>query len=114
MITEFAQSGLQQTWAQAHSDCVVCSLSHRRGLCLKFAKHDDGGVQTDFNCDQAFESYKGILHGGVTTSLLDGAMTNCMFAHGIPAVTAELTVRFRHPVVIKEVAIVRAWIESST
>jgi acyl-coenzyme A thioesterase PaaI-like protein len=55
-----------------------------------------------------------MLHGGVITSLLDGAMTNYMFAHGIPAITAELTVRFRHPVVTNQVAIVRARIERSS
>ncbi|RPI62864.1 MAG: PaaI family thioesterase, partial [Planctomycetaceae bacterium] len=47
-----------------------------------------------------YEGYEDVLHGGVISSLLDGAMTNCLFAHGIVAVTAELVVRFRHPVAI--------------
>ena len=41
-----------------------------------------------------------MLHGGVISALLDGAMTNCLFARGIVALTAELVVRFRHPVAI--------------
>jgi acyl-coenzyme A thioesterase PaaI-like protein len=36
-----------------------------------------------------------MLHGGVISSILDGTMTNCLFAHGTVAVTAELRVRFR-------------------
>jgi acyl-coenzyme A thioesterase PaaI-like protein len=55
-----------------------------------------------------------MLHGGVIASLLNGAMTNCMFAYGIPAITAELNVRFRHPVAIGKTAVVRAWIERSS
>ena len=113
MTTEAAKAELQQTRGQAHSNCVICSPSNSRGLHLEFATSGDGGVQACFDCDEAFEGYAGMLHGGMVASLLDGAMTNCMFAHGAPAVTAELTVRFRHPVVIGTAATVRAWIERS-
>ena len=114
MITESGQTELRQTRAQAHSNCVVCSPANSRSMCLKFAKSDDGGVRASFECDKAFEGYAGMLHGGVITSLLDGAMTNCMFAKGIPAITAELNVRFRHPVIISRLATVRAWVERSS
>jgi len=114
VTTEVAQAGFQHVRAQAHSNCVVCSRSNGRSLCLKFAASDDGGVQARFDCDKAFEGYAGMLHGGVIASLLDGAMTNCMFAHGVPAVTAELNVRFRHAVIIGRSATVRAWVERSS
>lgn len=114
MTTEPAQAGLQRMRAQAHCNCVVCSPSNGRSLRLQFVASDDGGVQASFDCDKAFEGYTGMLHGGVVASLLDGAMTNCMFAHGIPAITAKLTVRFRHSVVINQVATVRARIERSS
>jgi len=45
--------------------------------------------------------------------LLDGAMTNCLFAHGEQGITGELKVRFRHPVVTDRPAVVRAWIDRS-
>jgi len=47
----------------------------------------------------------------VISSLLDGAMTNCVFARGHVAVTAELKIRFKHPVVVGPPATVRAWID---
>jgi uncharacterized protein (TIGR00369 family) len=81
---------------------------------LTFAASDDGNVQAKFDCGSAFEGYTGMLHGGVVASLMDGAMINCLFARGILAVTAELTVRFRHPVVTGTPATVRAWIERSS
>ena len=49
--------------------------------------------------------------GGVIASMLDGAMTNCLFAQGIVAVTGELTVRYWKPVLIGCELQLRAWIE---
>jgi acyl-coenzyme A thioesterase PaaI-like protein len=40
-------------------------------------------------------------------------MTNCLFAHGIVAVTAEMTVRFRHPIKTGVPVIARARIARS-
>jgi len=114
VITELARAGLELMRAQVHSNCVVCSPANSRSLCLDFTASEDGGVQADFDCDRTFEGFAGMLHGGVIASLLDGAMTNCMFSYGTPAITAELTVRFRHPVVIGRVAVVHAWIERSS
>jgi len=42
--------------------------------------------------------------------LLDGAMTNCLFANGHTAVTAELRVRYGHPVDTDRSAVVHAHI----
>ena len=42
--------------------------------------------------------------------LLDSAMANCLFAHRIVAVTARFIARFLLPVVVRQPAIVRAWI----
>ena len=113
MITESVRANLDTVRSQVHHDCVVCSPSHVRGLCVKFTACADGSVQASFDCDSAFEGYKGVLHGGVIASLLDGAMTNCLFAHGRSALTGELNVRFRHPVVTNTSATVRAAIEWS-
>ena len=48
--------------------------------------------------DILLQSYPGELHGGIVSLLLDGIMTNCLFAEGIKAVTARLEVRYLHPV----------------
>lgn len=111
VITDSAEDALCDLRAQAHSNCVVCSPSNDRGLRLQFSASEDGSVQARFDCDQAFEGYTDVLHGGTISSLLDGAMTSCLFAHGHPGVTAELTIRFRHPVRTGKPATVRAWIE---
>ena len=97
-----------------HAGCVVCSSQNEQGLGLSFKSLPDGSVEAMFDCNQAFQGYHNVLHGGITSTLLDGAMTNCMFAHGIHALTAELNIKFRHPVACCQPVTVRAWITRSS
>jgi len=86
--------------AGIHEHCVVCGKANDQGLHVQFIQLDDGGVQGSFDCDKAYEGYPGKIHGGVISALLDGVMTNCIFAQGYAGVTGELKVRYRHPVVV--------------
>ena len=88
----------QEIRTRAHPRCVVCSHTHPMGLGQEFVLQPDGSVESTFAGSEVFEGYSGLLHGGVTAALLDGAMTNCLFAHGVEGLTAELTVRYRDPV----------------
>lgn len=94
---------------QMHPRCVVCGRNSALGLELEFAVRDDGAVECQLPLMQAFEGYADQLHGGVVALCLDGAMTNCLFAHGHKAVTAKLEVRYRHPVSTNREALLRAW-----
>jgi uncharacterized protein (TIGR00369 family) len=111
VTTDVEKGKLRATRSEAHPNCVVCGTANNRGLRLEFRECEDGSVYASFDCTTAYEGYANILHGGVVSALLDGAMTNCLFAHGHPGVTAELVVRFRHPVRTGAPATVRAWIE---
>ena len=84
------------------------------GLALRYGAEPDGSVSASFLGNCALEGYPGWLHGGVIAALLDGAMTNCLFARGIPAVTAELRVRYVEPGASAETLTVRARLESSS
>jgi len=99
---------------QSHPECFVCGSANGHGLGLEFQPTPDGAVEASFACEQVFNGYPGMLHGGIICSLLDGAMTNCMFAHGMVAVTADMNVRFRHPVIVNRPATVRAKLNSET
>ena len=111
MTTDVSQSELAKTRARAHSNCVVCDPANKRGLGLEFTIAKDGSVEAVFGCDRIYEGYPKYLHGGVVSSLLDGAMTNCIFSRGHVALTAELNIRFLHPVATDTPATVRAWID---
>ncbi|HTU00326.1 MAG TPA: PaaI family thioesterase [Candidatus Sulfotelmatobacter sp.] len=96
-----------------HAACVVCGSTNGRGLRVPYRALSDGSVEAEFACDESLEGYPHLLHGGVIASLLDGAMTNCLFAHGITAVTAELSIRYRDPVPTEQPVTVRARIQRS-
>jgi uncharacterized protein (TIGR00369 family) len=83
-----------------HDGCMACGRPDRNStsLGLAFTCHPDGSVSAVHTTGVQHQGYTGILHGGMVSTLLDAAMTHCLFAHGIAAVTAELSVRFVAPV----------------
>jgi len=109
VTTEPSLATLKAMQQQHHPGCVVCS-GKVDGLDLDFRLVDDGTVEALLDCPATLQGYPDRLHGGVLCALLDGAMTNCLFAHGLAAVTAKLDVRFRHPAILGKPAVVRAWI----
>ena len=111
MTIEERQNALSTMREQHHRTCPVCGDSNPNGLRAAFQVRPDGAVEAEVVCGEDKEGYDGHLHGGVIASLLDGAMTNCLFSHGIPAVTGELVVRMHHPVQPERTMAVRAWVE---
>lgn len=97
-----------------HSECFVCASSSASSLGLRFRRDPDGGVTGEFPCDPRYQGYAGVIHGGIVAALLDGAMTHCLFAAGVAGVTADLRVRFRHPLLTARPAVVRARISRAS
>ena len=108
-----AKSTLPATRQQSHPQCFACGPANGHGLGLAFHLARDGAVEASFACEPVFAGYPGMLHGGIICTLLDGAMTNCLFAHGLAAVTVDLNIRFRRPVAVNRTAVVRAWLSSA-
>jgi uncharacterized protein (TIGR00369 family) len=96
-----------------HPNCIVCGKSNGQGLNLSFQVCEEGGIQGRFSCSSVFQGYNGFLHGGVISSILDGAMTNCLFSSGKTAVTGELKVRFLIPVMVGCETVVSARVKKS-
>ena len=112
MTIETFQTRMRRT-GQRHDRCIICGRRNRRGLGLRFKACRDGSVEASFACPESYEGYSGVLHGGVVSALLDSAMTNCLFAQGLEAFTAELNVRFLKPVRTLHPALVRACLTRS-
>ena len=81
---------------KAHLGCMVCGEGRpdAPAFGLRFLPNPAGGVLATFRTERRYQGYAGILHGGVISTLLDAAMVHCLFARGVRAVTAEMTVRF--------------------
>ncbi len=87
--------------------CFVCGEENPSGLHLKFALCD-GKVRTEFNPQKVYQGFKDIVHGGIISAVLDEAMVKAALMEGMPAVTAEITVRFKNPLIAGEKAVVEA------
>jgi len=110
---ETIPSVLESVAIEEHRDCIVCGRGNADGLRLQFTEAVDGSVKTVFSCEKKYRGYSGVLHGGIVSCLLDGAMTNCLFSKGVVALTGEMTIRYLRPVTIDIVAVVRAHVTRS-
>lgn len=81
-----------------HPNCLLCGDDNPWSLRLRFDPGPDGGVVARFRGRSELQGYDGILHGGVIASLLDAAMTNCLFQMAVEAVTGDLRIRYRRSV----------------
>ncbi len=88
----------------------MCGTAAVDGFRLHFCVQADGSVVAEWLPELKHGGYAEILHGGVIAALLDSAMTHALFARGVAAVTARLSVRYRHPICLGIPLIVRGWL----
>lgn len=93
-------------------NCFACSSEHPRGLRLDFQETEDGAMIAEWIPGADLEGYRGIIHGGLVSTVLDEAMAKVVAASGCSALTAELRVRFREQVASGSSVLIKGWIES--
>lgn len=76
--------------------CFACGPKNPISLKLKFKEEGDQ-YTTTFTGGKEHQSYDGIVHGGIVSTLLDEIMGGYLYHKGFKAVTARLDVRFRQP-----------------
>ena len=76
--------------------CYVCGTENPEGLGVQFEiDHKARSISARFTPRDAHQGFEGIVHGGIISALLDEAMAKLSVALGIPALTAEMTVKFK-------------------
>lgn len=91
--------------------CFACGLDNPYGLKLDFRIEGDC-FMTETTLAREYQSYTGVAHGGIVSTLLDEAMGGYLVALGEKAVTGRLSVRYRHPTPIGETLKIEGKIES--
>lgn len=92
--------------------CFVCGEENAKGLQVPFRAEGRRAWAT-WTPGAGWESYKGVIHGGIVSSVLDEAMSKAILSGGDEAFTAELRVRFRKKVSVGEVVVVNGWVVSA-
>ncbi|MBU4561751.1 PaaI family thioesterase [bacterium] len=78
--------------------CFVCGKRNERGLKLSFEfDREKKSIKTLFRPQEWQQGFGGIVHGGFLAILLDEVMVKLSYEVGIPAVTAEMNLRFKEP-----------------
>ncbi len=85
---------------KSHVMCSVCGTDENNyySLGVKFSPLQSNSVQSYFTVLPRHQGYLGLLHGGIASSLLDAAMTHCLFQQQVTALTAQLDVRYHIPI----------------
>jgi acyl-coenzyme A thioesterase PaaI-like protein len=96
--------------ARSQSACFVCGQDNPHGLRIRFQRQGSGEMTATWTPNLAWEGFRGIVHGGVVSTVLDEAMSKAVAATGSEALTAELRVRFRRHVTSSGVFLIRGWI----
>lgn len=86
---------LELPWAgRADGHCFGCSPANPVGLGLAFLPDGDG-ISAAFCLDRRYESYPGVLHGGIVALICDEVMGNLVvLRHRLPAVTTSMRMRY--------------------
>lgn len=93
--------------------CIGCGARNPQGLHLTFdldLPHQR--ITTRWTPAKTHQGYADIVHGGMLGLVLDELMGNLLWKLQRPAVTAELTVRFRRPARVGEPLVCEGQVES--
>ncbi len=89
---------------QPNSDmCFVCGRNNPAGLYMSFYDNGQDEVFSEYTVAERYQSYPGIVHGGITASMLDEVVGRVAMIgdHHHFMVSVKLQVLYRHPVPIE-------------
>lgn len=83
-------------WDNNH--CIICGSANPVGLAAQFTV-SEAGAYAAIVVGETWQGFQGMVQGGIITGILDDAMWYAIYGrHEMATVTAEITVRFIHPV----------------
>ena len=89
---------------QPNSDmCFVCGRKNPAGLYMQFFDNGKDEVLSEYTVAARYQSYPGIVHGGILASMLDEVVGRVAMIgdHHHFMVSVNLQVLYRHPVPIE-------------
>lgn len=80
--------------------CFICGRENPRGLYMHFYDNGEDEVFSDYTVSEEYQSYPGIVHGGIVASMLDEVVGRVAMIkdHHHFMMSVKLEVKYRHPV----------------
>lgn len=96
-----------------HSNCIFNRPQPLLpGLVFRF--DNKGIIHSSFICGPQYQGYDQMIHGGIIGAIIDASMAQCLMGHGIIAYTADLSIRYRKPLLINKTALLETSITEVT
>ena len=96
-----------------YSMCFACGQSNPIGLKLKF-EWDGKTARAAFTPTEFYQSWPGVVHGGIILCLLDEAMSQVALFEGDHCVTAKIEAKLNRPASLNETLVVTASVTRKT
>ncbi len=104
----FGTTGRGRPWGN-----TVVGLRNAAAPPLVIEHEDDGRSWSDFHLGAAYEGPPGLVHGGVSSMILDQMLGEAAGAGGKPGMTATLTLTYRRGTPLGDLR-AEAWIDRSS
>lgn len=82
-------------------NCFVCGIENPIGLKAKFYSSQNDETIAVFASSEALQSYPGVLHGGISATILDETIGRAImnkYGQNSFGVTIELSIKYKKPV----------------
>jgi acyl-coenzyme A thioesterase PaaI-like protein len=91
------------------SHCYACGQENSQGLRVPFAPDGENGSRATYTARVEHDGWPGIMHGGVTFTLMDEALGWALYFQGIRGVTAKAETSFKRPIRTGTGLVIRGW-----
>ncbi len=91
--------------------CFACGVKNPIGLHLDF-HIDDEHFKAEKTLNREYQSFTGVVHGGIVSTMLDEAMGGYLYNTGEKAVTARMEIRYRKPTPVGAKLFIEGWVVS--
>src|SRR5512142_2036064 len=92
------------------ANCFVCGAANESGLHVAFVRDGENGSRAVYTARANHNGWPGLLHGGVTLTLMDEAVAWALALQGLRGVTARVQANFRRPIRTGTTVIIRGWV----